>query len=652
MSTRTLQSPVLVGRDDVLYELDRHVEEAAAGRGTTVLIAGEAGIGKSRIVASAVRQAQKSAFRIGNARIAPQDQLVSLASVLDLARGLAPEQFGSLGHDLLSVERTSGRGDSLAARRILVHDIVDRVRQAVDKPVLFVFEDLHWADELSLEVVGELARHAANLPLLIIATYRPEEPPVGSIHREWRSRLLTQRVGREITLGRLDAVATAQMATLILATGLPAPRDVADAVFERTNGIPLHVEELLAALGEAAHDGRAIRLASVPSTIEDAVLARLARLTPAAQATARAGAVMGRSFLPDTLAGILGRAPAALDDPLDELVAAGVLAPFQATSHGYFDFRHQLLRDAIYASVPTAELRRYHARAAEFGAGLVGASEVHKSVHYERAGLHAEAFRAAKAGAEAAAAVTSRFESFELYRRAVANIPVDLPADEAADVWAAYAVAGFAVDDVPAAEQATHEARQRYLEARRPLEAALMLVDLSSLSRRDVRPRTERKRLLDAAEAEMAFVPDSAERNEVYAYLRSMQAVLDLDVANLSEARRRIADIQAVAPSPDVDPRSAAMWRLDIEHMAAWADVLAGDVDALDRMLALSREARDADFEGTGVTNYRMTADVAARIMEYPTSAAGVTEGIRYADAVEQSYCRHVMSATTAIVAW
>jgi ATP/maltotriose-dependent transcriptional regulator MalT len=69
-------------------------------------------------------------------------------------------------------------------------------------------------------------------------------------------------------------------------------------------------------------------------------------------------------------------------------------------------------------------------------------------------------------------------------------------------------------------------------------------------------------------------------------------------------------------------------------------------------MLELSREARDANFEATGVTNYRITGDVAARVMEYPTSAIGVSEGIRYADAVEQSYCRHVMSATSAIIAW
>src|SRR5262249_36239566 len=92
---------------------------------------------------------------------------------------------------------------------------------------------------------------------------------------------------------------------------------------------------------------------------------------------------------------------------------------------------------------------------------------------------------------------------------------------------------------------------------------------------------------------------------------------------------------------------------LDIEHAMAWADALEGDAQqGLERMLRLSREARDSDFEATGVTNYRITGDVAARLMEYPTSAIRVGEGIRYADAVEQSYCRHVMAATSAIIGW
>jgi DNA-binding CsgD family transcriptional regulator len=650
--TRTLQSPVVVGRDEVLALLARKTGEVLAGHGQSLLIAGEAGIGKSRIVGTVIRQARQAGFRHAKGDINPQDQLVSLLSISDLARSMDEREFGDLGPNLLAAQGGKG-GDSLSSRRILVHEIADLFMDAIDRPTLLVFEDVHWSDELTLEVIGEVARLAASKPLLLVVTYRPEELPTGSIHREWRARLLTQRVAEEIVLARLRPEETAQVTTLILGTGLPAPRDVAEAVHDRTNGIPLHIEELLAALGDAATDGRTIREAMVPSTIEDAVLARAGRLSSEAQATARAGAVMGRCFSPNVLGGVMGRSPAELDGPLDELVSAGFLFPFQFLDHGYFDFRHQLLRDALYESVPSGELRRLHARAAEFGTVLIGATEVHNSVHYERAGLRAQAFRAAVAGAEAAAAITSRFESFELYRRAVANIPDGLAPSEAADVWLAYCYAGFAVDDVPAAEEAATKARRLYLQAGQPVKASEALISLAALTRRDVRPRSERKALLDQADAELAALPASPERAMNYVNLRMQQSVLELDAAHLPEARRLLAECLAFAEEAQFAETSRVNRRLDIEHDLAWADVLDGDAKGgLARMLELARQARDAHFEATGVTNYRVTADVAARVMEYPTSSVGVTEGIRYADEIEQSYCRHVMAATSAIIAW
>ena len=650
--TRTLQSPVVVGRDEVLALLARKTGEALAGHGQSLLIAGEAGIGKSRIVGAVIRQARQVGFRHAKGDINPQDHLVSLLEIDDLARSMDASEFGELGPKLLAAKRGKG-GDSLSSRRILVHEIADLLVDAIDGPTVFVFEDIHWVDELTLEVIGEVARLAAGKPLLLVVTYRPEELPTGSIHREWRARLLTQRVAEEIVLARLRPEETAQVTTLILGTGLPAPRDVVEAVHDRTNGIPLHIEELLAALGDAATDGRTIREATVPSTIEDAVLARAQRLSPEAQAVARGGAVMGRCFSPEVLGGVLGRSPGELDGPLDELVSSGMIFPFQFLDQGYFDFRHQLLRDALYESVPSGELRRLHARAAEFGTVLIGATEVHNSVHYERAGLRAQAFRAAVAGAEAAAAITSRFESFELYRRAVANIPDGLAPTEAADVWMAYCYAGFAVDDVPAAEEAATNARRLYLEAGQPDKAIAALLSLAALTRRDVRPRSERKALLDQADAELAALPATPERAMNYVDLRMMQSVLELDAAHLPEARRRLAECLAFAEEAAFAETPGFITRLDIEHELAWADVLGGDAKGgLTRMLELARQARDAHFEATGVTNYRITADVAARVMEYPTSAIGVTEGIRYADEIEQSYCRHVMSATSAIIAW
>ena len=450
-----LLSPLLVGRDDLLNLADRRIAESAAGRGQLLLLAGQAGVGKSRLFRVLMRKAEAAGFRIAKGDLAPHDRLVPLSSILDMARAMREMPgWGSLGDELLEMQGGKG-ADTLGSRRLLVRDIADRIVASSDAPTLLAFEDLQWADEMTLEVVGELARLGRDRRLLLIGAYRADELPVGTNHREWRARLLSQRLAEEARLAPLTYEETALVTTLILGTGLPAPREVVTAVYERTDGIPLHIEELLGALGDDARsDGRAIRNAEVPDTIEDAILARFSRLSDDARAVARAGAVIGRCFVPEVLAGVVDRPVADLDDALAELVASSFLYPFDYVDHGYYDFRHQLLRDALYGTVPATDLRRFHARAGEFGAELVGASEIHASVHFERAGLRAQAYRAALAGARAASAMSSRHEAFELYARAVANIPDGLSASELADLYDAYCDAAFAVDNVPVIEEA------------------------------------------------------------------------------------------------------------------------------------------------------------------------------------------------------
>ncbi len=222
------------------------------------------------------------------------------------------------------------------------------------------------------------------------------------------------------------------MTTLVLDTGLPAPRRVVDAVYERTDGVPLHIEELLGALdADARASGFAVREATVPDTIEDAVLARLSHRSSEAQAVARAGAIIGRCFVPEVLAGVLDVAPETIEAPLQELIDDFIPEPPGA--RGLIDFRHQLLRDAIYRSVTVGDRRRLHARAGEFGAHLEGQSDIHSSLHYERAGLRRRAFETALAGARDAARVSAHREAFELYRRAVTNLPDDLGPGDRAD---------------------------------------------------------------------------------------------------------------------------------------------------------------------------------------------------------------------------
>jgi DNA-binding CsgD family transcriptional regulator len=645
-ASRQLQSPLLVGRDEMLTLAEGRIADAKAGHGRLLLLAGEAGIGKSRLLRAVVRQAVLAGFRYSKGDLAPQDSLVPLASVNDLARSMDERAFGDLGPRLL--EFRGGKGlDTLASRRILVREIAEAIIDAIDRPTVLAFEDLQWADELTLEVIGELARLGQERPLLLLADYRFDELPPGSIHREWRSRLLTQRLAEELRLERLSEQDTALVTTLILGTGLPASREVVDAVYERTNGIPLHIEELLAALGpEVSADGRSIRDAAVPDTIEDAVLARTGRLSDAARAVARAGAVMGRCFAPDVLAGIMDRLVADLDDPLQELVDNAILLPFEMPDKGYYDFRHQLLRDALYDTVPASELRRLHARAGEFGAELIGASEIHASLHFERAGLRTQAFRAALAGARAAAAISSRRESFELFRRAITNLPNDLPVADRAKIYCEYADAAAAVDDMTALEEAAMQARRFWLEAGDALGAATALSLLVTVGRRDVRPRSERLAILAQAESELLALPPSPERASILAEVRYGQAMVAMDVGRLEEARARIEEARVLS-------REAGEPEIDGEWFAAIRAVLEGSVQGgLQDVLEIARRAREVHLESSGVTAYRWAAWVGIRVMDYATAEIGLREGLRYADEIEQSYCRSIMAATAAHCAW
>ena len=139
---------------------------------------------------AALRKAEARGFRVAGGSVAPQDLQVPLGSIRELATSIRGDKaFGSLSEDLLAID---GRhdGDALGARRLIVRATADRILEAIDRPTFLVFMDLHWTDEMSLEVIGELARHAADKPLLIVCDYRADEFPIDTIHREWRARLL------------------------------------------------------------------------------------------------------------------------------------------------------------------------------------------------------------------------------------------------------------------------------------------------------------------------------------------------------------------------------------------------------------------------------------------------------------------------------
>jgi DNA-binding CsgD family transcriptional regulator len=641
--------PILVGRDSVLELIDGLVDEAARGHGDALLLSAPAGLGKTRLIRTAIRRAEAVGLRVDGGSVAPQDHQVPLASIRELATGMrGSDAFGTLSGDLLAIDGRHA-GDALGSRRLIVRSAADLILNAIDRPTVLIFDDLHWTDELSLEVIGELARHTSDRPLLLVGGYRPDEFPVDSIHREWRARLIGQRHAKEVRLPPLTLEETGVATTLIIGGELPAPRDVVEAVHERTNGIPLHIEELLAALDDDARaDGRMIREAHVPDTIGDAVLARLTRLSDDARLVARAGAVVGRCFSPDVLAGILDRPLVELEVTLEELVDASILYPFDYVDHGYYDFRHQLLRDAVYGSVPPSQLRRFHAQAAEFVMALESSSIVHASRHYERAGLRPQAFRASRAAAEEASRISARQEAYELYQRAIANMPTDLPVGEKAEIYERFSDAAGAIERNQECGVAAARARELYLEAGKPLEAACQLLSIANMAGRDGAPHAEMASYAQRALDEIVVLPLSPDRERTRAYVLATRANDLFWASDLDGARSEALAARELAGSVGDDESV-----LELDLLLARIDIAEGHCETgLTDGLRAAREARAAGHESVGVTGYRNLAIMAARIMDAPTAEAAIHEGMQYADAIEQSHCRQMMSTTTSVLDW
>jgi class 3 adenylate cyclase len=375
----------LVGRDGELELLLERWQRARAGNGQVVLLSGEAGIGKSRIAdALAERIARERHIRLryqcspyhGNSALYPFIQQLELAA--DLERRDSPERklakleallADSTPRDaetialfaaLLSLP-PSDRYPALAMtaqeqkERTLVA-LFDRLRGlAAQAPVFMLLEDAHWIDPTSTEFLGQVARHAADIPVLALVTAR------SAAEHAWSG---LPHVGA-VQLERLDR---AQSVAMIgqLPEGGRLPADLVEEIVARTDGVPLFIEELartVAAPGPASGStpaGRA-RSAAIPATLQDSLMERLDQLGPAKE-VAQLGAVIGREFSRELVAAISPLNETELGDALGELRASGVVFGRGDSAH---TFKHALVQDAAYASLLRSKRQELHARVAE-----------------------------------------------------------------------------------------------------------------------------------------------------------------------------------------------------------------------------------------------------------------------------------------------
>ena len=637
---RPQSCPVLVGRDDLTALATRRLDRAAAGEGHLLFLAGEAGIGKTRLLAAATGQARERGFALAAAAAFPQDVGVPGAILLDLAdelrRSPRPD-WVALGDRITRALLADGgaAGDPHRRRRLLVLELAGALAGlAAAGPVLLACEDLHWADDLALQVLGQLARRVRGLPMLVVGTYRSDELYPLVPMREWRSQLLGQRLAEETRLTRLSTDQTAAMAWALLGGDLPPPAGLVSAVQRRSDGIPLHVEEILGATRSGAGDGRAD--GPVPDTLTDAVLTRAAGLSEPARAVADAAAVLGRTVDVDLLAEVADEPVDVVDRALDELTAHFLVVAGAAP--GTVDFRHALIRDVLAGRVPPGRWRRLHGRVA---VALRRRSEdaAALSYHFEQAGDPGEAHRQAALAAARAAALSAHREAVELYRRALRCSP----GEPGPDLLAAYAAECAAVDDNAAAAETYERAIAIRRAAGESLAAAALvppLVGVRHLLGDDLAARAGR---LEAASADLPPGADAV-RGQLQA---GLAAAYMLDRRLEQSIRHGGAALASASAAGDLTTELNALVTLGS------CSIFAGPgADGWAMLEQGVRRAREARREAEAARAYRMIGSSASVLVEYDRAERWLREGIDYAERVELWNHRHYLAAHLAHVAW
>ena len=380
----------LVGRDEELDLLLRRWEQAKSGEGRVALVSGEPGIGKSRLTAALSQRIETEPHTRIRYFCSPHDQDSALSPFigrLERDAGFARDDTTATRLDKLEALLGDGAepGDvslvaemlslsggqrfpplDLSPQRKKERTLVALLRQlqvlARRQPVLMVFEDLHWIDPTSRELLDLTVEKITDLPVLLVATYRPDfQPP-------WVG-------GSQVTVIALNRLGRSEGATLVhqLAGNLGAlPPDIVDEIVERTDGVPLFVEELTKAVVEAGADRGHVSISvvppstlAVPATLHASLLGRLDRLGLVAKNVAQVGATIGRDFSHELLAAAVPLAEPELQEALRRLVEAGLVFQRGTPPAAEYLFKHALVQDTAYSTLLRGPRQALHRRIAE-----------------------------------------------------------------------------------------------------------------------------------------------------------------------------------------------------------------------------------------------------------------------------------------------
>jgi tetratricopeptide (TPR) repeat protein len=381
--------PVLIGRSTQLETLASLFEQARGGLGKTVLITGEAGIGKSRLVAEVKNRAAQPGVSILEGSCFEPDRVLPYAPLLDLLRNFCANHsnaeidttFGDSAPELIKILPEIGTRlpefkpfpplEPEAEKRRLFNAFAQFfIRGALidHDPLLIVFEDLHWSDDTSLEFLLHLARQITSQHIFLLLTYRNDETHPALDH--FLAELDRERLAVELTLHRLTPAEVDGMLRGIFELDRPVSAAFQENLLALTEGNPFFIEETLKALTssgsvffeQGAWNHKPVNELHIPRSIQDAVRRRSERLSDRTQRLLELAAVAGRRFDFGLLQELSKMDEQGLLSILKELVVAQLVVEESADK---FSFRHALTREAVYLSLLIRERKRYHGLVAE-----------------------------------------------------------------------------------------------------------------------------------------------------------------------------------------------------------------------------------------------------------------------------------------------
>jgi predicted ATPase/DNA-binding CsgD family transcriptional regulator len=490
--------PAFIGR---VLERDaclRLLEQTKSGQGQIILICGEAGVGKSRLLTEVKTSAASQGYALLQGNCFQADRAFPYAPFLDLFRTRFADIFlPAKGQEQLPFARELARflpdvavllpdyrfpltGPSLdpaqTQRQLFTLLLRFFTAQATRQPLLFVIEDLHWSDETSLDLLAYLARRTMSLPILFTLTYRNDE--ISPELRRFLAELDRERLAHEFTLQPFTHSEAEAMLRAIFARRQTASSDLLERVYALSDGNPFFIEEVLKSLqitgevagaddaGErSASSGAPSRRPPIPRSVQDAVYQRTRRLSALAREALTLAAVAGRRFDLVVLQQVLQIEDSTLLTCMKELISAQLVTEEVA---GRFSFRHALTREAVYAELLASERQGMHRALAEAierhasSAAILDAELVDLAYHFYEGGVWSKAAEYGQRAGERALALYAPRAAVDHLTRALDA----LARQDAAPSASALRARGQAYEALGAFEQAKADCEKTLASAR------------------------------------------------------------------------------------------------------------------------------------------------------------------------------------------